>query len=84
MPDRSILAEMHTNKGRSDLVISHKDKIWVIEIKVAYENQKADAKAKEAMQQIIDNNYAEPFPGAICLGLGIDDEKRMITEFVTC
>jgi hypothetical protein len=56
-----VIAEMHTNKGRSDIVISHKDKTWVIEIKVAYKDQKAETKAKEALQQIIDNNYAEPF-----------------------
>jgi hypothetical protein len=79
----NVIAEMHTNKGRSDIVIFHKGKTWVIEIKVAYKGQKAETKAKEAMQQIIDNNYAEPFPGAICIGLAIDDEKRMITEHVT-
>jgi hypothetical protein len=79
----NVIAEMHTNKGRSDIVISHKGKTWVIEIKVACKGQKADAKAKEAMQQIIENNYAEPFPDAICLGLAIDDEKRMITEYVS-
>jgi hypothetical protein len=77
----NVIAEMHTNKGRSDIVIFHKGKTWVIEIKVAYEGQKAETKAKEAMQQIIDNNYAEPFDDAICIGLAIDDEKRMITEY---
>jgi hypothetical protein len=78
-----VIAEMHTNKGRSDIVISHKGKTWVIEIKVAYEGQNVETKAKEAMQQIIDNNYAEPFSDAICIGLAIDDEKRMITEHKT-
>jgi hypothetical protein len=77
----NVFAEMHTNKGCSDITIFHKGKTWVIEIKVAYEGQKADTKAKESLQQIIDKNYAEPFPDAICIGLGIDDEKRMITDF---
>jgi hypothetical protein len=76
----NVIAEMHTNKGRSDIVIFHKGKTWVIEIKVAYKGQNPETKAKEALQQIIDNNYAEPFPDAICVGLAIDDEKRMITE----
>jgi hypothetical protein len=76
----NVIAEMHTNKGRADIVVSYKGKTWVIEIKVAYEGQNVETKAKEALQQIIDNNYAEPFPGAICIGLAIDDEKRMITE----
>jgi hypothetical protein len=79
----NVFAEIHTNKGHPDIVIFHKNKTWVIEIKVAYEGQKAETKAKEAMQQIIDNNYAEPFLDAICIGLAIDDEKRMITEHVS-
>jgi hypothetical protein len=74
-----VAAEMHTNKGRPDLVIAHKGVTWVIEIKVAYKGQSAEAKAEEAMQQIIDNNYANPYPDAICLGLGIDNEARQIT-----
>jgi hypothetical protein len=62
----NVIAEMHTNKGRSDIIISHKGKTWVIEIKVAYKDQNAETKAKEALQQIIDNNYAEHFPDPIC------------------
>ena len=75
-----VHAEMHTNLGRPDLVISHKQKTWVIEIKVAYEGQNPKTKAKEAMKQIIENNYAIPYPGAVCIGLGIDDTKRVIAE----
>ena len=73
-----VEAEMHSGKGRADLVISHKGKIWVIEIKVAYEGESATKKAEEAYRQIIDNNYAKPFPQAICLGLGIDNKLRQI------
>jgi hypothetical protein len=76
----TVFAEMHTNKGRPDIVIFHKGKTWVIEIKVAYKAQKPDEKAKEALQQIVKMNYAEPFPDAICVGLAIDDEKRLITD----
>jgi hypothetical protein len=74
-----VSAEMHTNKGRPDLVITHKGVIWVIEIKVAYEGQSAEKKAEEAMKQVIDNRYAAPYPNAICLGLGVDNEARQIT-----
>jgi hypothetical protein len=73
-----VAAEMHTNMGRPDLVVSHKGNVWVIEIKVAYEGQSAEMKAEEAFRQIKDKNYASPYPGAICLGLGIDDAKRQI------
>jgi len=72
-------AELHTHLGRPDLVISHNGHVWVIEIKVAYETQNAEQKADEAYRQIIDKQYAKPYPGAICLGLGIDDSARQIT-----
>jgi len=84
-----VFAELHSNKGRSDLVLFHKGKTWVIEIKVAYEGDNPAKKAEEAYRQIIDNNYAKPYlyfvrstqyPDAICVGLAIDDEKRQITE----
>ena len=78
-----VSAEMHTNRGRPDLVVSYKEKTYVIEIKVAYEGENAEIKAKEAYQQIIEKNYAKPFPNAICLGLGIDDMARQITQAVT-
>ena len=74
-----VAAEMHTNTGRPDLVIAYKGNTWVIEIKVAYEGQSAEKKAEEAMKQIIDNQYAAPYPDAVCLGLGIDNDMRQIT-----
>ena len=74
-----ISAEMHTNKGRADLVVKHRDKTWVIEIKVAYEGQSSEQKADEAYRQIITQNYAKSFPDAFCLGLAVDDTERQIT-----
>ena len=87
-----VAAEMHTNKGRHDLVITHKGVTWVVEIKEACEGKSVDQKAEEAKKQlflyqsinvslserkqIIDNHYAAPYPDAICLGLGIDNELR--------
>ena len=75
-----VIPESHTNMGRSDMLVIHKDKIWVIEIKVAYKNENVQEKAAEALQQIKEKNYAIPYPNAICVGLVIDDEKRMIPE----
>jgi len=76
-----VTAEMHTNSGRADLVVSHKGKTWVIELKVAYENENPEAKAEKAIQQIKDKNYAKPYPNAICVGLAIDDSQRQITSY---
>jgi hypothetical protein len=74
-----VTGEMHTNKGRSDIVILPKGKTWIIELKVAYKNQSPAQKAKEAMEQIIEKNYAKPYPGAFCVAMAVDDEKREIT-----
>ena len=73
-----VASEMHTNKGRPDLVVSFRGNVWVIEIKVAYEGENAELKAEEAYRQIIEKNYATPYPGAVCLGLGINDTMRQI------
>ena len=79
----TAVAEMHSNLGRADLVISYKGKTWVIEIKVAYKGEIPEKKAEEALRQIIDNNYATPYPGAFCIGLAIDDSVRQITDMKT-
>ncbi|MDR0796367.1 MAG: PD-(D/E)XK nuclease domain-containing protein [Tannerella sp.] len=74
-----VVAEMHTNLGRADLVVAHRGVLWVIELKVAYTSENAEAKAEEAYRQIMDNDYATPYPGAVCLGLCIDNSTRQIT-----
>jgi len=74
---------MHINLGRADLVVSHKGKTWIIEIKVAYEGESPEEKACEAIRQIMDKNYAKPYPGSICVGLAIDDSQRQITSYIS-
>ena len=76
-----VVAEMHTNLGRADLVIAHKGKTWVIELKVAYEGEDPKKKAEKGYRQIIDKNYAKPFPDAVCIAMAIDDTVRQITEY---
>jgi hypothetical protein len=75
-----VFPEIHTNLGRSDLLLSHKGKTWVIEIKIAYEGESPEKKAEEAYRQIIDKNYATQYPDALCVGLAIDDTVRQITH----
>jgi hypothetical protein len=77
----ATVAEMHSNLGRADLVISHKGKAWIIELKVACKGENPGKKAEEALQQMLDKNYAKPYPGAVCIGMAIDDTVRQITEF---
>ena len=75
-----VFPEIHTISGRSDLVVLHHGIYWVIEIKVAYEGEKPETKAMGALQQIIKNKYADPYPGAVCVGLAIDDKERQIVK----
>ena len=75
-----VFAEMHSNLGRSDLMLSHKGKIWIIEIKVAYKGENPAKKAEEAYRQIMDKNYASSYPDAVCMGMAIDDTVRQITD----
>ncbi|MDR2971834.1 MAG: ATP-binding protein [Bacteroidales bacterium] len=70
-----VSGEVQTNRGRADLVIETGERHFVIEIKMLPQT------AKQALQQIIDNNYAAPYPNAKILGLAIDGEKRQITEW---
>ena len=74
-----VEAELHTHLGRPDLVISYNGNVWIIEIKVAYQNQNTEKKAEEALRQIIDKQYAKPYPNAVSIGLGIDDALRQIS-----
>ncbi|GBU22577.1 hypothetical protein R80B4_02487 [Fibrobacteres bacterium R8-0-B4] len=76
-----VVGEMHTNKGRSDLVVCHQGTVWVIEIKVARDDDCAE-KAAEALKQIQENKYADPYKNAKKLGIAIDDKTRQIGEWV--
>jgi hypothetical protein len=77
------IAELHTNFGRPDLVIEYSKKVWIVEIKVAYDGESPEQKAKEALNQIFDKKYNTQFPTATCLGIAIDNEKRQITNWET-
>jgi hypothetical protein len=75
------VGEHHTSKGRSDLLICHKGAAWVVEIKVAY-NDDSKAKAQEALEQITAKRYDGPFKAAKKVGMAIDDKAGQIAEWV--
>jgi hypothetical protein len=68
---------MHGSHGRSDLIASYAGSTYVIEIKVAY-NDDSDALAAEALAQINGNQYAAPYANAKKLGIAIDDKTRQV------
>ena len=78
-----VFPEIHSNLGRSDLVIAHRGVAWVIEIKVARRGDRAILKAGEAFSQIEDRNYAKLYPKTVRIGLAVDNRSRQITEWKT-
>ncbi|MDR1793713.1 MAG: PD-(D/E)XK nuclease domain-containing protein, partial [Bacteroidales bacterium] len=75
-----VEAELHTFKGRPDLVISYRDSTFIIEIKVAFKTDNVEAKLTEAATQIREKEYIKPYPNAICLAMVIDDTQRQIVK----
>ncbi|MDR2578252.1 MAG: ATP-binding protein, partial [Chitinispirillales bacterium] len=73
--------EMHGNQGRSDLIVTCRSVTWIIEIKIA-KNNDCEAQAQEAMKQINDRQYAEPHKNGKKVGIAIDDNTRQIGGWV--
>ena len=70
--------EKHTARGRIDVVIKTKDYIYVIELKL-------DGSADEALKQIEDRGYAEPFRNdnrqLFKIGINFSSETRGIEQW---
>jgi hypothetical protein len=77
----ATVAEMHTNLGRPDLVLTHRGRTYIIELKVAYKEEDVQIKLDEALQQLSDKNYTQPFPNATGIAIVIDDTKRQIGAY---
>jgi hypothetical protein len=73
-----VTAELHNNLGRSDLIVEAKDKIYVLEIKVAAKTGQAETAANVAMGQIREKGYGKPYPNPILIGLAISEETRNV------
>ena len=75
-------AEVHTFKGRSDVVIVFKNIVVVIEFKLAKNLSEVDKKRKEGEDQMKSRDYSSAYKGSnlkvINLVLVADDEKRQI------
>ena len=75
-------AEVHTFKGRSDVVIVFKNKVVVVEFKLAKNSSEVEKKRKEGEEQIKSRDYSSVYEGSnrkvINFVLVADDEKRKI------
>lgn len=72
-------AEYHTAQGRIDMTIETADYVYIFEFKF-------DKTAGEALQQIKDNNYAEPFRASgkrlVLIGANFSNKLRNIEKYV--
>jgi hypothetical protein len=73
--------EMHSSKGRSDLLLIYNNIPWIIEIKITRDDD-CTAKAQEAMAQINGRQYDGPYANAKKLAIAIDEGKREIGEWI--
>ena len=75
-----VHAEYHTSEGRIDMVLQSGGYCYVMEFKL-------DGTAEEALQQIIDKHYTQPFEATedcqvIRIGLNFSSETRNIDRWV--
>jgi len=72
-----LSAEVHSSKGRADVVVKTKRFIYVLELKL-------NASATEALDQIFEKGYLQPYAGderkKLAIGIAFSSEQRNITE----
>jgi hypothetical protein len=78
------IGELHGRHGRSDIVVPHNGGHFVIEHKISHNTVQDDqAKAKEALNQILTKGYAAGLgKPVILLGLAVNEPKRQATTWV--
>ena len=75
----TTLTEKENSRGRADIIVEANDYIYIFEFKL-------DGSAAEALKQIDDKGYAEPYAAdkrkLFRIGVSFSSEKRNITEWV--
>ena len=81
------LAEVHTYKGRADVVVQFERQIVVLEFKFAETSSDIDKKKMEGLEQIKEKGYAESYDSegrkVISAAVVADDENRKVMAFET-
>jgi len=72
-------SEVHSSRGRCDVLAKTPDYIYVIEVKL-------DGTAQEALDQILNTNYLQPYLDdrrkKIALGITFSSETRKVAEYL--
>ena len=73
-------AEVHSAKGRADAIVQTSDYVYIFEFKL-------NGTAEEALQQINDKDYAEPFKSdkrqIVKVGVEFSAETRNVKRWLT-
>ena len=74
-----VHAEVHSSRGRADCILETDKFVYIFEFKV-------DKSAKEALEQIEERGYAEPFEADkrkfFKIGVSFDSEARILVEWL--
>ena len=73
-------AENHSYKGRGDVEIEYRGKVYIIELKTAEGKDACELAADEALEQIRARGYADRYdPAKVTLiGLAVDKAERQV------
>jgi hypothetical protein len=73
-----IRSEVHTANGRCDALVETADRIYALEFKL-------DKSAAEALQQIFDKGYLQPYADSpkqrVAVGMNFSSEERAVVEW---
>jgi hypothetical protein len=74
-----VHTEVHNSKGRCDVLVTTKDFIYIMELKL-------DKSAKEALNQILQTNYLQPYMAdgrkKIAIGISFSSKDRGIAQYL--
>jgi hypothetical protein len=73
--------EVHGHRGRSDLAVACRGRVWAVELKISGQDGDDAPLAQEAFGQILEKGYAATYRQPHLLGIGINDKKRAITAW---
>ncbi|MDR1871568.1 MAG: ATP-binding protein [Deltaproteobacteria bacterium] len=76
-----VFAEIHSSRGRSDIVAQSGKWTWVMELKVCLKKSEEQTTLNKARTQMIEKRYAAGFENPICLGIVINNETRAIARW---
>ena len=76
-----VLTEIHCSRGRADCIVETKDKVYIFEFKLS-----AAGKANDALTQIREKGYAEPYAASgkkiKLIGCEFDEGRRTIGNWL--